>query len=375
MKVGIDPEKPVVFIAGGGTGGHIYPGIAIAQALESINPQIQCLFIGSHEGLEQKILAKEKYPLFLIHGGKLNFSGGYWIKFKTLLKLPFGFIQSISLLLKHKPQFVLGVGGYASGPMVLMASFLGFKTAIWEPNAMPGAANRWLSKFVDQCFVVFSESVRFLKNAKVKQVGMPIRQQIESSLQNLELSRKSQIASDGYFTILHYGGSQGSRVIGENLCKAVEKGGAWLDQVRIIHQTGSTDFQKFKERYQNFSQVEVKEFIYDMPSEYLRADLVICRGGASTLTEISAYELPAIIVPLPAADGHQEKNAMALASVGAAEVIFQKDLNPELLIQKIIALKSSKDLRQRMSQNIKSFYKAGASTQIAKDILQLSELS
>lgn len=371
MTARLDLDKPVIFIAGGGTGGHIYPGIAIAQALEQLSPSLQILFVGSQEGLEQKILSKEKYPLVLIQGGKLNFSGQPLAKLKTLLKLPFGFIQSIALLLKYKPQFVLGVGGYASGPMVLMASLLGFKTAIWEPNAMPGVANRWLSRFVDQCFVVFDDSEKFLRNKNIKKLGMPIRQQIESSLTGL----RSSDNETSEFTILHYGGSQGSRFIGENLCRAIEQGGDWLRDIRVIHQTGSVDFQKFKTRYSSHPYVDVREFIFDMPSEYRKADLVICRGGASTLTELAAYQLPSIIVPLPAADGHQEKNALALVSAGAAEMILQKDLTPELLIQKIIALKSSKDLRQRMSENIKSFYKAGASKQIAKDILQISELS
>ena len=144
-----------IFIAGGGTGGHIYPGIAIARALQSEQNDCQIFFIGTNQGLETKIVPREGFPLLCIQGGKLNFSGQILSKISTVFKIPLGILQSFYFLLRHRPDFVLGVGGYASAPMMLAAVFLKFPTAIWEPNAYPGMANRWLARFVDRCFIVF----------------------------------------------------------------------------------------------------------------------------------------------------------------------------------------------------------------------------
>lgn len=351
-------------IAGGGTGGHIYPGIAIARALQKQDPSVEIHFVGTAQGLETKIIPKENFRLHCIHGGKLNFSGNPILKLKTLLKLPLGLFQSIGLILKYKPDFVLGVGGYASGPFLLAASLLGKQTAIWEPNAYPGMANRWLSPFVKKCFLVFEESKKLLKNSNTFVFGMPVR---------AEMERKSVPAArtDNKFHLLHYGGSQGSRAIGRTLCAALQKGGPWTENLKVVHQTGSLDHQDFIERYKGYdSLVEIHEFIYNMPDYYEWADLVLCRGGASTLNELAAFGLPAIVVPLPAADGHQEKNAEVLVQGNAARMILQKDLTPERLIAEIEAIKNDPDLRETLKRNIPKFHKPKAAEAIAKAILE-----
>lgn len=355
-------SKKIIIIAGGGTGGHVYPGIAIARALQKKDPQIEVHFVGTKEGLETKIVPRENYPLHLIFGGKLNFAGNPLLKLKTLLKLPLGFLQSAKIILQYKPSMVLGVGGYASGPFVLTAALLGCRTAIWEPNALPGMANRWLSRFVQKCFVVFEESKKLLNNKHVFVMGMPIRSEIEI------LQKKNHAASE--FHILHYGGSQGSRVIGRTLCEAIQNKTLWPEGIKVVHQTGSVDHKDFLQRYQGFeNQVEIHEFIYDMPKYYQWADLVICRGGASTLNEIAAFGLPAIVIPLPAADGHQEKNAEILVNAQAARMILQKDLTAERLIEEINFLRNNEAERKKLAENVRKFYKAKASERIAENLL------
>ncbi len=357
----------VIFIAGGGTGGHIYPGLALARALQKLDPELQIHFVGTSAGLETKIVPREGFPLHLIAGGKLNFKGNFLEKFKTLMKLPWGLIQSLSLLLKYRPQFVLGVGGYASGPFVLMAALLGFATGVWEPNALPGLANRWLSRFVDICFIVFEESRGYLRNKKVIVAGMPVRAEIESGRQATEVS--------DHFRLLCFGGSQGSRAINTVLCDAILNGGDWTKDLEVVHQIGSTDWKFFSEKYKGHeARVTPMEFIYEMPKYYSWADLVLCRGGASTLSELAAFGVVPIVVPLPAADNHQGKNAEALVKAGAAVMILQKDFTQECLIAQIEELKSDPERRKQMAERLKTFYKPRSSETIARQILDLGQV-
>lgn len=352
-----------VVIAGGGTGGHVYPGIAVARAIQKIDPSVQIHFVGTDRGLESKIVPKEGFPLHLISSGQLNLKGEPMKVLKTLFGLPLGFFQSIKLLFQLRPSYVLGVGGYASGPFVLVASLFGYRTALWEGNAIPGMTNRILAKFVKRCFVVFPEAAQFFRADKAHVTGMPVRAEVLASTQKRP--------ADGEFHVLHYGGSQGSRLIGTAMCDAVTAGGTWLEKTKIVHQTGATDFEKFKARYQGKENlVEVHPFIYNMDHYYRWADIVVCRGGASTLSEIAAFGLPAIVIPLPVADGHQEKNAMSLQNANAARVILQKDLTPQRLVEEIQALKSNSDLRNQLALNVKAFHLPGAAEKIATEILE-----
>lgn len=379
-----------IFIAGGGTGGHIYPGIAIARALQVEQKDCQIFFIGTNQGLETKIVPREGFPLLCIQGGKLNFSGQIFSKILTLCKIPLGIFQSFYFLLRYRPDFVLGVGGYASAPMMLAAVALKFPTAIWEPNAYPGMANRWLARWVDRCFVVFAEAEKLLDNKNISVFGMPVRAEMETQI--LALNKSNQSLSDdknlepgprlsGQFHILHYGGSQGSRAIGRTLCTAINESDeykvdpkSWLYRTKVIHQTGSVDYQDFQTRYRNLDAktIELHEFIYDMPKYYQWADLVICRGGASTLSELAAFGLPAIVIPLPAADAHQEKNAEILVNAKAARMILQKDLTPARLIQEIDELKKSPEILAQMRENIGKMHRPQGARSIAREIIASS---
>lgn len=355
-------QKKLVFIAGGGTGGHIYPALAIAKSIQKYSSNVQIEFVGTAHGLEGKIIPREGFSLHLIEGGKLNFKGHFLLKLKTLIKLPYGLIQSFLLILKKKPDYVLGVGGYASGPFVLAAALMGRRTAIWEPNAHPGLANMWLAKVVEKCFLVFDETAKYFPADKILKIGMPVREEIENG--------RDQKQAHSRFTLLHYGGSQGARALGRALCEAILKGGDWLKDIRIIHQSGSLDYQDFKAKYVGFEgTVELREFIYDMPEVYKQTDLVMARAGASTITELAAYGLPSILIPLPLADGHQVQNAKSLAQAEAAIMIPQAELNPDKLVEWIQKLRSDQSLREKISRNISARFVPRASEKIAKEIL------
>jgi UDP-N-acetylglucosamine--N-acetylmuramyl-(pentapeptide) pyrophosphoryl-undecaprenol N-acetylglucosamine transferase len=356
--------KRTIMIAGGGTGGHIYPGLAIAKALQKLDPNLEIRFVGSAQGLETKIIPQEKFPLHLIAGGKFNFSGQILQKFKTLMKLPWGFLQSVVLILQIRPLFVLGVGGYASAPFVLAAALMGRKTAIWEANVHPGMANRWLANFVDHCFVVFEESKGSFPQHKVEVFGMPVRAEMESQSEPAP-------RTDSKFHLLHYGGSRGSRAIGRALNSALLSDPEWAHEMKVVHQTGSLDYSDFVERYKGLEDVvSLHEFIYNMPDYYRWADGVLCRGGASTLNELAAFGLPAIIVPLPAADAHQERNAEMLVQAQAARMILQKDLSPQRLVDEIRHLISDAALRENLQTKIRQFHRHKAAEAIAKAILE-----
>lgn len=351
-----------IVIAGGGTGGHIYPGIAIARAIQKMDPTVQIHFVGTALGMESKIVPREGFPLHLIESGQLNVKSPIK-KLKTLVKIPYGLWQSVRLLMQLKPLYVIGVGGYASGPFVLAASLIGFNTAIWEPNAMPGMANRLLSRFVDKCFVVFDDAKKFLKNNSVIKAGMPVRQEIEEAVHETHKDEK--------FHLLAFGGSQGSRVINYCLNDAILKGGEWTKDLSVVHQLGKFDFQEVSAKYQSAPcEVQVHEFIFDMPKYYKWADIIVSRGGASSIAEAAAFGIIPIIVPLPAADDHQQKNAETVVAKNAGRMILQKDLTPERLISEVQSLRQDKALREQMVRNIKSLYIPQAASTIAKEILQ-----
>lgn len=350
-------------IAGGGTGGHIYPGIAIAKAIESLDSQFEVEFVGSRMGLETKIVPREGYTLHLLSAGKLNYKGSLLGKGLGFLRILLGFLQSFLLIAKIRPEGVLGVGGYASGPFVLAARILGIPTAIWEPNAHPGMTNRWLAKVVDQSFVVFAEAQALLKGPICHVVGLPVRAELEKVVAH---------SGDGPFRVLSFGGSQGARAINNVLLESVIQEKPWLYQTELIHQTGSTDYAKIHEVYEA-SVLEVKafEYLFEMEKHYAWAHLAICRSGASTIAELCAVGMPAILVPLPtAADDHQKKNAQVLVEKGAAVLLEQKDLNPDKINQLISDLKKQPEALKKMSLAAKSLHKPKAAEAVAGLILK-----
>ncbi|MGE0528760.1 MAG: glycosyltransferase, partial [Bdellovibrionales bacterium] len=303
------PSSPKVLIAAGGTGGHIYPALAMADAFRRLCPGVKVEFVGTPHGLENKIIPPKGYKIHLLPVGRLNSNVPLWERLRTLTVLPWSFIKSARLLRRERPDFVLGVGGYVSGPVLLMASLLGFRSAIWEPNAMPGMANRILARFVDECWVVFEEARAFLKSRRLHTAGMPVRQEIEdvpaltAGAAPATTAPGAAPAPDrGGFHILVFGGSQGARGINNTVLAMVKEGGEGLRGCRIVHQTGAADFERIREGYAEIPrragsdgdlalppvEVDVREYLHDMGNQYAQADLVICRAGTGTLSELAA---------------------------------------------------------------------------------------
>lgn len=355
-------------IAGGGTGGHIYPAIAIGKSLAKLDSECQIRYVGTELGLEKKIMAKENLPLDLIESGKLNFSGHPLKKVKTLFSIVSGFFQSLKLIRQHQPVFVLGVGGYASAPFLLAAAVSRIPCAIWEPNAHPGMANRLLSNFVKKAYLVFAEAQNELKSKNVKISGMPLRQEIELA----QTENKKTFSSK--LRILCFGGSQGSVFLNTQLSDFLISSPELHDHIHVVHQTGTQDYANMQKKYSGLSCVEVHEFIYDMASYYQSADIQFCRGGASTIAEAACFGIIPIVVPLPAADDHQQKNAEVLVQKNAGFIMIQKQFDQKEFKKIISQLMTDLKLRETMSGNLKKLAPVKAAQSIAQDILEQIEV-
>jgi UDP-N-acetylglucosamine--N-acetylmuramyl-(pentapeptide) pyrophosphoryl-undecaprenol N-acetylglucosamine transferase len=361
-------EKRIVVIAGGGTGGHIYPGVAIARAVERLHPGIAVHFVGAKGGLEEKIVPREKFPLHTVPVGRLHSSVGFLTQLKTLVLLPLAFIGAVKILWRLKPVAVLGVGGFASGPMLFVSSLFGYRSLIWEPNAYPGLTNRLLSRHVNECLLVFEDAGRFLHARKLTLSGLPVRSAM------VPTPRTPETNGGRPLRVLVFGGSQGSRFI-NNLVSAAVRADDWLPGIELVHQTGSLDFTRIKESYSGAPQAfQVLEYLHDMDQRYAWADLVVCRAGASTIAEICACQKAAILIPLPtAADDHQRKNAEVLEKADAALVFLQNDPKNELTPTKFRAtlerFRDDRSLTARMEQNVRQFQFPNAAEKIVDRLL------
>lgn len=364
----------VVVIAGGGTGGHIYPGVAVAKALIDRGHEVH--WVGAEGGLEEKIVERERLPLHLIRIGKLHHSVGLWTRIKTVLGFPLAFVQALRLVLLLKPAAVLGVGGFASGPFLFVAALLGRRTVIWEPNAHAGLANRALSRLVDECLLVFEEAATGLKSKKVFRVGLPVRASIQPvSRAPFKIAGEPGAAQKRPFRILVFGGSQGARAINKVVTEWV-KSSAWDDSIELVHQTGRYDFEQAKKEYETLhakglrTTVTCLEYLHDMDARYAWADLIICRAGASTAAELAASGKAAIFVPLPtAADDHQLKNAKVFEGAGAAMVIEQKNLTVESLSNAVRRFQDQPVLVERFEQAVRQFASPQAADVIAQHVI------
>lgn len=357
-------RKNKIIIAGGGSGGHVYPAISIAEALLKKDEQAEILFVGTSLGMETRILPKAGYNLKLIQSGKLNMRGQFFTKIKSLVKIPVGILQSFWIILFYRPQFVLGVGGYASAPMLLAALLCGRKTALWEGNAHPGMANRLLSKFTKKSYLVFGEAQKSMGSTQVNVWGMPLRAEIE------RICEKPLVKMSHVFTIICTGGSQGSQFLNDQLSDLILQNPEWHSKIKVYHQTGTLDYDRMKQKYASTSCVEVMDYIFDMPKYYQVADMHLCRGGAGSLSETAAFGVVPVVVPLPAADNHQQHNAEALVRAEAGFMLLQKSFDSNHFKKIVFDLMSNQSLRNKMSKNLKQLAPLKASEKIALDILE-----
>jgi UDP-N-acetylglucosamine--N-acetylmuramyl-(pentapeptide) pyrophosphoryl-undecaprenol N-acetylglucosamine transferase len=319
-----------VVIAGGGTGGHLYPGISIARELLRM-PGNEVLFVGTEQGIEARVLPKEGLPLRFITAGKLKGMGVASV-LKTLITLPRSVYQSLRLLREARPDVALGVGGYASAPVMFSGWLLRVPTIIVEPNSYAGLANRMLAALVDRVVLCFpgTNRMNFFPGKKTVVTGPLARKGIDQG--NREKALKDFGLAQGKFTVLVFGGSGGAHAINMAMKEAARLL-ADMQNLQVLHQTGDKDVEEVKAGYRDAKmRAAVFPYIYDMAGAYAAADLVVSRSGATTVAELAVCGKPAVLIPYPfAADNHQEYNARTLAGRGNADVIVQKDLTPDAL--------------------------------------------
>jgi UDP-N-acetylglucosamine--N-acetylmuramyl-(pentapeptide) pyrophosphoryl-undecaprenol N-acetylglucosamine transferase len=354
-----------VIIAGGGTGGHIFPAISIAEEILKRNTENKVLFVGTVEGLEGKLLSKRDYPVEFINSRGIK-GKGFIESLKSIVCALKGVIDSLKIIKRYKPDLVLGVGGYVSGPVVFAAALLLIPTAICEQNSVPGITNRILSIFVKRVFASFEDSVRFFSQKKTIVVGNPVRSNI---LMNNEYGQEQDS-----FTILVFGGSQGAHKL--NLLVPHTFGTLRRNDVFLIHQTGEVDLEDVRKAYEWYGvRADILPFIEDIGAVYKASNLVIGRAGAGTIAEITALGKPAVLIPYPFATyNHQLENAKVLERAGAAIVIEEKDAVPERLAD-ILKDLLNKDKLKELSERSKILGKPDAAQKIVDEIERLTGVS
>ena len=316
-------------IAAAGTGGHIYPGIAVANEIVRRDPQSEVRFVGTARGLETKLVPQAGFELSIIDSTGLK-NVSVLARIRGLAVMPRSFSAARRVIKDFRPDVVVGAGGYVSGPVLLTAAVMKLPTLVMESNALPGFTNRMLARFVDRAAVSFEASLVFFRGKGVV-TGNPVRREF------FEIPAKPREA--GRFSVLVFGGSQGARAINEAMMAAFPQLEHLRSELWITHQTGEADFERVKQAYVASSwekHADVRRYIDNMVVSFANADLVICRAGATTTAELIAAGKASIMIPFPlAADDHQRKNAEVLVAKGAAKMILQQDLTPTRLAKEI----------------------------------------
>jgi UDP-N-acetylglucosamine--N-acetylmuramyl-(pentapeptide) pyrophosphoryl-undecaprenol N-acetylglucosamine transferase len=345
-------------LAGGGTGGHVIPALAIANELKK-SYGAEVLFIGTARGIENRLVPGAGYPLKLVRVGALK-NVSLMTRAKTAFDLPRAVWDASRMLNEFAPDVVIGVGGYASGPAMLAAVVKHIPTVAFEPNVVPGFANRVVARFVSGAAVHFEETGKYFRHAEV--TGVPVRQAF------FEIAVPGNKTRGGVPTLLVFGGSQGAHAINQAMIRCLPELRRQAPGMHIIHQTGERDYKDALAAYKSLGEsAEVFKFIEDMPAAFARADLVVCRSGASTVAEITAAGKPAIFVPFPrAADDHQRVNAEALAQSGAAVVVEESKLEGVWLAETIAALLGDPRRLEAMSEAARGLAHPDAARDIAR---------
>ncbi|MBM4338620.1 MAG: undecaprenyldiphospho-muramoylpentapeptide beta-N-acetylglucosaminyltransferase [Deltaproteobacteria bacterium] len=351
-------------IAGGGTGGHLFPGMAVAETFMEREPGNEVLFIGTERGIEARVLAGGKFPLKMIHAMPIK-GRSITGKLRALWSLPKSVGEALNILKEFQPQIVLGVGGYASGPAVLAASLLRIKRAIHEQNVISGMTNRILKRLSQRIFVSFEETKRYFPGGKTVVTGNPIRKEIIASGASREKGDR--------FTVLVFGGSAGAHRINMAMLEALDSLKGLKPSLRFIHQTGKEDFDPVSKGYEEKGfEAEVAPFIDEMARSYRRADLVVCRSGASTVAELAVCGKASILIPYPyAAHQHQLINAQKLVDRGAAKMIRDDELRGPLLSETIRHFFDHPEEREKMEEAIRKIGRPKAAEEIVTHCYQL----
>lgn len=366
-------KRPLnIIIAGGGTGGHLFPGIAIAQSFVESSSSTKILFVNAGRPVDRSVLSKTDFDFknITVQGIK---GRGFLQKARTILMIPRSIIESMRIIRGFKPDLVVGVGGYSSGPVVISAWIFGIKTVLQEQNILPGITNRILSSFVSRIYVSFEESLERFRRKKSLVTGNPVRKEI---LQCAAGKNHGDDADSDIkpFTVMILGGSQGAHSINMTMVDAL-KHIEEKDKYHFVHQTGTLDEEAVKNVYAIHAvSALVQAFFNDMPQQYEKADLIICRAGATTVAEITAIGRCVIFIPFPfAADNHQVLNAQALVQADAAEMILEKDLNAEILAQRIGYYRLNTKALKEMTEKSKQFGRPEAAEVIVEDCYNIMD--
>ncbi len=354
-------------ITGGGTGGHLFPAVAAAQALTAHMPGSCVLFVGTKRTLDAKSL--ERYGFAHCSITSYGIKGKNIMNLmKALAVLPLSLCQAFVHILRFQPDVVLGVGGYVTGPVLVAAKLLGVATVIHEQNSVPGMANRKLAKLVDKICVSLPGSEHVFPVQKTTCTGNPVRQDI------LALAEQKKESAAEKITLLVLGGSQGARAINdlivEAFCGAAKD---TLHGIRLVHQTGQADFERIQSKYKDAGRkdVVVAPFFEDMAAVYSQADLLVSRAGATTLTELAVLGKPVILVPYPyAADDHQKKNGEYYVRGGGVVLYEEKELDASLLAEAIAALVVSAEKRETMAAQMRALAMPDAAMRIVTVCLE-----
>jgi UDP-N-acetylglucosamine--N-acetylmuramyl-(pentapeptide) pyrophosphoryl-undecaprenol N-acetylglucosamine transferase len=352
-------------MAGGGTGGHIFPGIAVALKLKALDPGCSVLYVGAKMGMEEKLVPKYGIDLELLNLGGIK-GKSLVMKLINLAKLVPGIARSIRIITRFKPDVVFGVGGYASYPTLFASKLLMKKTAILEQNTVAGLANRVLGILVDRVYVAFEYSQKFFPAKKTVYTGNPIREEV--------INRASQARKDGgRFVIFVFGGSQGSSNLNRRVIESLDRLGNLKEKIEFIHQTGERDYESVRAAYEKSGfKAHLFAFTDDMGSSFAKSDFIISRSG-SGVCEIAAMGKPSLLVPYPNSSyGHQDMNADWLVNAGGAYKIPDKDLSGEAIAKIIMKLFTDRGKLKAMGKSAFGLAKPDAAVEIAKNLLALA---
>ncbi|MFM9903993.1 MAG: undecaprenyldiphospho-muramoylpentapeptide beta-N-acetylglucosaminyltransferase [Pyrinomonadaceae bacterium] len=350
-----------VLIAAGGTGGHIYPGVAIAKEILSRDAASEVLFVGTARGLEKKIVPDNGFQLALINSAGLK-NVGLAGKIKGLAVLPRSFWEARKILKDFKPNVVVGAGGYVSGPVLLTAHFMGYPTLVMDSNALPGFTNRQLARFVDKAALTFDVSLPYFGSKGVV-TGNPVRKEF------FEIAARGLHEPVG---LLIFGGSQGARAINDAMITALPFFNERGTKMTIVHQTGEPNYDAVRRAYEEngWRDADIRPYISNMVEAFDAADVIICRAGATTCAEVAAAGKAAVMVPFPgAADDHQKKNAEAMVEKEAARMIVQNDLDGARLADEITGLIENPERIEKMGTAARKMARPDAA-KVTVDIIE-----
>lgn len=357
-------STPVIVCAGGGTGGHVFPLVAVADALRNAAPHVRVVFVGTERGIEKRVVPERGYELELLQVLPLRGNGlkaavrgvGY-----AALALP----RAVAVLRRRRPLAVLSIGGYAAGPVALAARALGIPLSMIEPNADIGLSNRLVAPLVSRAYTAFPEAQRFFRSRVVLETGVPIR---------TGFAPAPYARAGSALRVLVLGGSQGSRILNEVVPRALAR---LPGTVRVVHQCGATKEEGPRKLYAELGladQAQVEPFLNDVPAALVEAELVIGRAGASTVAEICAVGRPSLLLPYPFAGDHQRFNAQSLERRGAARCVLAADATAERLASEIAVLLSESGQLRDMAERARALGRPRAAELIAEDVLDLAGL-